>query len=236
MSSNEDLKRQILELQTAINSYKSNGNRPSQPALRYSSSGSNRQSYRYSPIRPPGLFQPRPRPPPSRNMKLIVKNGEADSTAQYIRCGNKLTKVDAVNNKPQPTCLLKQRKVVIDGELFISKGYGKKLVRVSANKPQPEQQEQIQKQQRVVSIEGVNYVRTKKGSLVRVEALRSLGKPRIKRGPAKKRVCTKYLFGRCNKSKECRYSHKPTPETVPVCLHFQRGMCTNVDCPFIHIK
>ncbi|KAJ2889595.1 hypothetical protein GGI21_006510, partial [Coemansia aciculifera] len=37
---------------------------------------------------------------------------------------------------------------------------------------------------------------------------------------------------------DCQFSHELTPETVPVCLHFQNGRCKKDEqaCSFIHVK
>ncbi|KAJ2400330.1 hypothetical protein GGI23_002100 [Coemansia sp. RSA 2559] len=225
MSSEEDLKRQIQALESAITKYKGSGN-PEKPHLRYSQVSKSRPYNRYNPIRPPVNFRPKPR---SRNLKLVVK-GEDAAREQYIRTANTLTKVGIAGDTRRTTAKPLRRRVVIDGEEYMYKGGGNKLVRAST--PQMKPQPQTKQNRRVVSIDGVDYVRTKKGGLVRVDALRLRGN---RPNPVRKRLCTRYVSGRCEmEDNECKYSHKPTPETVPMCVHFQRGSCTNPDCLFVH--
>ncbi|KAJ1905218.1 hypothetical protein LPJ71_004614 [Coemansia sp. S17] len=268
--SNEDLKRQIKALESTIGqqkralstsrySFHSNGPPPS-------------RAYRYNPIRPRGAYSPRPPPVrPSRNMKLVVKNDEpsaSDSssnnntsgTTQYISYANKLVKVGTANSaslrpptmtsyRPRPAIHMARMvnsRVTIDGETFIRKGQGNKLVRAPSTSPAaPAVPATTTTSQRgVVNIEGENYVRTKKGSLVRVDALRKHSSqktaPMYKKGALKRRpLCTKYIYGKCAQSAtDCLYSHELTPETVPVCLYFQSDRCKKDDqtCPFIHVK
>ncbi|KAJ2657675.1 hypothetical protein IWW48_004420 [Coemansia sp. RSA 1200] len=160
-----------------------------------------------------------------------------------------------------------RRRIVVDGEEYVFTGKGNnKLVRASSintntdisagsianpveTPPQRYQQTQthvLGKTNRGVSIDGVDYVRTKRGSLVRVGALQLLSKratrtsktgQRRKRPATRTRICTKYMIGKCEKSEdECKYSHNPTPETAPVCVHFQRGACADPeDCLFVHV-
>ncbi|KAJ1671909.1 hypothetical protein GGF38_000446 [Coemansia sp. RSA 25] len=264
-NANEELKRQIKSLESVIGQQKR-----ALSTSRYSSSHSNGRppshAYRYHPMRPPAPVQARP----SRNMKLVVKNEEGtctrtsavaqteSNTAQYIACANKLVKVGSGNSasvrppavagyrprpaRPRPTMPAGSR-ITINGETYIRKGRGNKLVRASPTGPATA----ATSQRGVVNIEGENYVRTKRGSLVRVDALRDISKQRATtrsayNGDAPRRrraLCTKYVHGRCELSaKDCRYSHELTPETVPVCLHFQSGRCNKDEqtCSFIHVK
>ncbi|ORX93742.1 hypothetical protein K493DRAFT_34613 [Basidiobolus meristosporus CBS 931.73] len=54
--------------------------------------------------------------------------------------------------------------------------------------------------------------------------------------PKRVAICTKFLRGACEKPEECPFSHNITPERVPLCYHFQKGKCTNQDCPYLHVK
>ncbi|KAJ1953543.1 hypothetical protein GGI12_005995, partial [Dipsacomyces acuminosporus] len=63
--------------------------------------------------------------------------------------------------------------VVIDGEQFVSVGRGNKLIR-AGSVPQL----MTPKQTRAVTVQGENYVRTKRGNLVRLSALKSFKKKR----------------------------------------------------------
>ncbi|KAJ2878955.1 hypothetical protein H4R27_005569 [Coemansia aciculifera] len=255
--SNEDLKRQIQALESTIGQQKR-----ALSTLRYSSHSNGSlpsRAYRYNPIRPRGAYSPRPPPVrPSRNMKLVVKSdepnaGSSSSTSgatQYISYANKLVKVGTANSAsirpPRPamhTARLVDSRVTINGETFIRKGRGNKLVRAPSISPAAPAATTAS-QRGVVNIEGENYVRTKKGSLVRVDALRKFSSqrttPMYKKGASKRRpLCTKYVYGKCAQSAtDCLYSHELTPETVPVCLYFQSDRCKKDEqtCPFIHIK
>ena len=59
--------------------------------------------------------------------------------------------------------------------------------------------------------------------------------------------CTFFLRGRCSRGSDCHYSHatpsrqtRGTPATpkpffaMQTCKFFQRGSCTNSNCPFVH--
>ncbi|KAJ2809440.1 hypothetical protein H4R20_000060 [Coemansia guatemalensis] len=241
---NDDLRKQIEQLETAISQRK-------------------RQEQQYQQRRP--RYNPiwstsrRGRPPvrPSHNLKLTVKptpsssGGEGDSadsaTTGYVSYGNKLVRVGSgaaairPAYKPRPQARAPNRAtrqhtqpVLIDGEEFIRKGRGNKLVRASTTAPSAGPSAATRN--RIVSIDGENYVRTKKGSLVRVGALRMLNQKR-KRPPTRRRLCTKHLFGKCdNAADKCRYSHVLSPEVVPICRHYQSGICLNTECPFSHVK
>ncbi|KAJ2809235.1 hypothetical protein H4S07_003245 [Coemansia furcata] len=192
-------------------------------------------------------------------MKLVVKNDESnascstDGAAQYISCANKLVKVGSASSasirpptiagyRPRPAihaARMVNSRVTINGETFIRKGRGNKLVRAQSVAPTAA----AAAQRGVVSIEGENYVRTKKGSLVRVDALRRYSSQKTGpkyRGALKRRpLCTKFIYNKCKQSaKDCLYSHELTPETVPVCLYFQSDRCKRDEqtCPFVHVK
>ncbi|KAJ2511351.1 hypothetical protein H4217_007427, partial [Coemansia sp. RSA 1939] len=173
------------------------------------------------------------------------------------------------NARPAGDTVGPRRRIVVDGEEYVFAGKGNnKLVRASSinanagtdtapgsithpaeTPPQRSQQTQprvLGKTNRGVRIDGVDYVRTKRGSLVRVGALQSLSKRATRAGSAgrqrkrpvaRTRVCTRYMIGKCEKSEnQCKYSHNPTPETAPVCVHFQRGACADPeDCLFVHV-
>ncbi|KAI8324421.1 hypothetical protein GQ54DRAFT_331672 [Martensiomyces pterosporus] len=251
MEGNNDLKEKIRQLEEAISQRKQTS---ASEHARFRYSGG-RPSYRYSPIRPHSPHSMRP-VRPSRNMKLVVKghtatagssSGDANGNVQYVSVANKLVRVEGNNSATaselvRPSLAVRprhpnraagpngprSRSVVIDGEQFVSVGRGNKLIR-AASAPKPE----ARVQRKAVSIDGEGYVRTKSGNLVRVDALRSLKKKRL--SPKGRRVCTGFLYSKCeHTADECAYSHTLSPETVPLCLHFQRGSCTRSDCRFTH--
>ncbi|KAJ2749544.1 hypothetical protein H4S06_004601 [Coemansia sp. BCRC 34490] len=280
----ERLKRQIQELEAAINEHKDTGSSSAaaQPLLRYSRHASSSSTYnrrgrgssysRHNPIRP-SFAGGTPRPPHSRSMKLVVK-GDGRVAEKYLSTRSTLTRVGAApgngasgssgggNSANGP-----RRRIVVDGEEYVFAGTGNNtLVRASsagagtdaapgsvahpAEAP-PHRSRQARprglgRTSRGVRIDGVDYVRTKRGSLVRVDALQSLAKRAARAGGAGRRrnrpaagtrVCTRYMLGKCEKTEDqCKYSHCPTPETAPVCVHFQRGACAEPeDCLFVHV-
>ncbi|KAJ2821328.1 hypothetical protein IWW50_004684, partial [Coemansia erecta] len=211
MSENEELRQQIQQLERAINQRKFQ-----------------RPNSRFNPLRPP-MHYTRPPMRASHNMKLTVKpptaaDSDSGSSTGYVSYANKLVRVGSGSGsiRPQyrPPALVwpkvpKQprgpRKIVIDGETFMRRGNGKKLVRASTLPTKAQR-----KQARVVSIDGEDYVRSNKGSLVKLGALQALNKRRQRPSARRKRLCTKHLFGRCEHSaEECRYSHELSPEVVP---------------------
>ncbi|KAJ1644676.1 hypothetical protein LPJ64_003660 [Coemansia asiatica] len=294
MSDNEELKRQIALLQSAIISQ-----RPSVgKSARYSSSLFRPHSQRFSPVRPVVR--------PSRNMKLIVKdesqaNGkkqqenaftteirgsDSDNMVKYVSSGNKLVRVGsglstvssshmASVRRPSPGFGLvrprnssmtlrnagqdhssSSRVVNIDGEAYVRKGRGNKLVRASAAPEKPASNNNNARaggsieNKRIISIDGEDFIRSKSGSLIRISALRKYNRYRdsndYRRAAVaafkaskrqKKRLCTKFLYDKCESTAdECAFSHELGPETVPLCLHYQRDMCTKPSCRFVHIK
>ncbi|KAJ2633224.1 hypothetical protein H4R22_000652 [Coemansia sp. RSA 1290] len=223
MAENDNLRRQIQSLEQAINRRKQ----------QY------RPSVRFNPLRPPIR--------PSRNMKLTVRSnnnssGSEESSSGYVSYANKLVRVGCGAASIRPQCrprtsqaskpLSRPRQVVIDGETY--RGNGNKLVRISqppSSKPKPPVP-----YKRVVEIDGEKYVRTKRGSLVRIGAVQALNH-RLNRPSARKRLCTRFLFGKCQQTaEECRYSHDLSPNVVPICMHYQLDRCTKSTCPFVHVK
>ncbi|KAJ2613998.1 hypothetical protein H4S08_001923 [Coemansia sp. RSA 1365] len=186
MSDNDELKRQIEQLETAISQRKRQGQQYQQTRPRYNPIWSTTR-------------RGRPHVRPSHNLKLTVKHAQPSSkegdstdsvTTGYVSYGNKLVRVGsgaamirpAYTTRPRaiaPKRVVKQQtqQVVIDGEEFVRKGRGNKLVRASTTKPSVERK-------RIVSIDGEKYVRTKEGSLVRVEALRVLNQKQSHNGAA----------------------------------------------------
>ncbi|KAJ2443222.1 hypothetical protein IWW46_002631 [Coemansia sp. RSA 2440] len=233
MADNEQLKRQIQQLEHAINQRKHQ-----------------RPSSRFNPLRPPVRFN-RPAMRASRNMKLTNQetSGDSSSNTGFVSYGNKLVRVGSGSSsirpqlRPRPSARPVRavhrmqthgpRQVVIDGETFMRKGRGNKLVRASSISTAVASR----LQQRIVDIDGENYVRTKKGSLVRFGALQALNKRRQRPPVRRKRLCTKNLFDKCEQSAdECCYSHELSPEVVPICMHFQHDRCMKPSCPFVHVK
>ncbi|KAJ1835443.1 hypothetical protein LPJ63_001130 [Coemansia sp. RSA 2711] len=233
MADNDELKRQIQQLERAINQRKFQ-----------------RPYARFNPLRPPPRYG---RPPirASRNLKLTVQGSTpvggdtgSDAGSGYVSYANKLVRIGSgtaslrphTRRAPRPAKRMPvrgPRQVVIDGETFVRQGSGNKLIRASAIPPPAA----AQPRQRLVSIDGENYVRTKNGSLIRVGALRVLNRRRQQPPVQKKRLCTKHLFDKCEQSaSECRYSHELSPEVVPVCMHFQYDRCDRTGCPFVHVK
>ncbi|KAJ2801181.1 hypothetical protein H4R21_002884 [Coemansia helicoidea] len=248
----EDLKRQIQQLELAIQQRK-------QGPRKWTSA-------RYNPVRPRAPYRPPVRP--SRNLKLTVREApkagggggggssegaSSGATEGYLSYGNKLVRVasGAAPLRPVLRPPAKARapprrpaRVVIEGETYIRRSGGNKLVRAAALAP-PRAPVQ---QRRVVSIDGEDYVRTKRGTLLRVAAVRELNKRRGQRHPRtdpqqhphrtrRQRLCTHYLFGKCDRAAdECHYSHTLSAETTPVCQHFQHDACTRAGCRFSHVK
>jgi len=55
--------------------------------------------------------------------------------------------------------------------------------------------------------------------------------------PSRVAVCKVFLMkGSCPSGDSCDLSHDLTPERTPACLHFARGMCSNSDCRFTHVR
>lgn len=271
MTDNKDLKKQIQQLEALIDDCKRESSRPK---LNYSYRYNPVMHYR-SRARSPVMAQ-RPYRRPSRNMKLVVKREDeqnivdgsaADSisttTPQYVSCGNKLVRVDSSsssnNNKvsfssssiisPKRRKIILQgqrREVVIDGEAFMLKKGGHKLVRCS-KRPLTSSHNTFPRKP-MVSIDGIDYLRTKRGSLVRADALRRRKPPATttttyRRQPRnkirRKALCTDFLYGKCEYSAEdCKRSHELLPETVPICTYYQGGRCfkSEDECNFIHVK
>ncbi|XP_042055523.1 uncharacterized protein LOC121800038 isoform X2 [Salvia splendens] len=80
----------------------------------------------------------------------------------------------------------------------------------------------------------------KKERIKRAEKNRELGVERLKlpmiMKPKQKGYCRHYLYGRCNKGKDCMFSHDTVPLTKSQpCGHFARHACMKGDdCPFDH--
>ncbi|KAJ1863438.1 hypothetical protein LPJ78_004058 [Coemansia sp. RSA 989] len=219
MAENDNLRRQIQSLEQAINRRKQ----------QY------RPSVRFNPLRPPIR--------PSRNMKLTVRSnnsssGSEESSSGYVSYANKLVRVGCGAASIRPQCrprtsqaskpLSRPRQVVIDGETY--RGNGNKLVRISqppSSKPKPPVP-----YKRVVEIDGEKYVRTKRGSLVRIGAVQALNH-RLNRPSARKRLCTRFLFGKCQQTaEECRYSHDLSPNVCPDWV--EKGKCLKEGCRLPH--
>ncbi|KAI8393823.1 uncharacterized protein BYT42DRAFT_640945 [Radiomyces spectabilis] len=59
----------------------------------------------------------------------------------------------------------------------------------------------------------------------------------FKHDPARRAICPRFLNKRCKKpAGQCKLSHTPTPNIMPHCVHFQRGRCSNDDCPYPHVR
>ncbi|EPQ56350.1 hypothetical protein GLOTRDRAFT_39633, partial [Gloeophyllum trabeum ATCC 11539] len=56
--------------------------------------------------------------------------------------------------------------------------------------------------------------------------------------PDKIAICWPFLQGTCpNTAETCNLSHDPSPQRVPVCMHFaNNGRCTRENCPFPHVR
>ncbi|KAJ2867226.1 hypothetical protein GGH94_000952 [Coemansia aciculifera] len=152
-------------------------------------------------------------------MKLVVKNdepnaGSSSSTSgatQYISYANKLVKVGTANSAsirpPRPamhTARLVDSRVTINGETFIRKGRGNKLVRAPSISPAAPAATTAS-QRGVVNIEGENYVRTKKG------------------------ICLYFQSDRCKKDEQtCPFIHIKCPDWV------EKNNCTRPKCKLPH--
>ncbi|KAJ2777902.1 hypothetical protein H4R18_004914 [Coemansia javaensis] len=232
---NEDLKRQIQQLELVI---RQRTQQRSWDGARHNPLRPRHHQHQHQRHRPPAVR-------PSRNLKLTVKDSGSGADAEgFLSYGNKLVRVasgarplrPALRPAPRPAA---PAQITIDGEAYVRRGRGNnKLVRASELPARPPQGAGAQS--RVVSIDGESYVRTKRGSLVRVGALRALNSQRQQRQPQhqRKRLCTRHLFGKCTAApeSECAYSHVLTPETTPVCMHFQTDSCTRAGCRFTHTK
>ncbi|KAF9433119.1 hypothetical protein BGZ76_009872 [Entomortierella beljakovae] len=130
-----------------------------------------------------------------------------------------------------------QDTIVINGVAFEMDPRGNKLVRKSTTAAIPQAasstadtKNQTPKQ---FSMEGVVYVRTTSGNLVRA----SLTKKYLLHKRSHLAICKKFLRGNCpNNANSCHLSHTPSPNTTPACLHFQRAACSNDNCLYQHIR
>ncbi|KAJ2843032.1 hypothetical protein IWW36_005694, partial [Coemansia brasiliensis] len=144
-----------------------------------------------------------------------------ESSSGYVSYANKLVRVGsgAASIRPQyrprapaPPLKLKPlgrpRQVVIDGEIY--KGNGNKLVRISSTSAlsaSAKPGSPVPPKQRIVDIDGEKYVRTKRGSLIRIGAVQALNHRR-QRLPVRKRLCTKFLFGKCEQTADTYWVEK----------------------------
>ena len=54
--------------------------------------------------------------------------------------------------------------------------------------------------------------------------------------PLKVAICQDFLHGTCHPDlSECALSHAPSPETMPTCNLYMRGLCVDPACPFPHV-
>lgn len=53
---------------------------------------------------------------------------------------------------------------------------------------------------------------------------------------AKVAVCSKFLQGKCSLGADCLLSHQVSEDKMPVCYHFLTSICTNDNCPYLHVK
>ncbi|KAI1309354.1 Zinc finger CCCH domain-containing protein 3 [Halotydeus destructor] len=49
-------------------------------------------------------------------------------------------------------------------------------------------------------------------------------------------ICTRFLRGRCKDGDQCLFSHKVTPDKMPVCSFFLDGVCGKENCPYRHVN
>lgn len=50
-------------------------------------------------------------------------------------------------------------------------------------------------------------------------------------------ICNTFLKTKdCPNGDACDMSHELTAERVPHCHHFQKGVCTKEDCPYVHVR
>lgn len=50
-------------------------------------------------------------------------------------------------------------------------------------------------------------------------------------------VCRAFLRkGGCDKGDKCLLTHAVQAEKMPVCIHFEKGMCFTPNCPYLHVK
>lgn len=49
-------------------------------------------------------------------------------------------------------------------------------------------------------------------------------------------ICMDYLRnGDCILKESCNFAHDLAPERTPMCVHFQKGRCSNADCRYAHV-
>lgn len=54
--------------------------------------------------------------------------------------------------------------------------------------------------------------------------------------PSRRAICLRFLQSRCKKGAACKLSHIPNPNNMPHCVHFQKGLCKNDPCTYIHVR
>lgn len=54
--------------------------------------------------------------------------------------------------------------------------------------------------------------------------------------PSRRAICSRFLQNRCKKGLACKLSHLANPNNMPHCVHFQKGLCKNDPCSYIHVR
>ncbi|KAI9098721.1 hypothetical protein DFS34DRAFT_618702 [Phlyctochytrium arcticum] len=152
-----------------------------------------------------------------------------------------------------------KRVININGVQFRRDPTGKKLIRQTGDSPAVKS-----KTPKQVLLNGLPYVRSKRGNLVLSRKTSLVKSPSLRRkssikarkfcnfyrfgkcdkgakcrfvhDPKRLAVCPAYIKGECTKGVECKLSHSPTKENMPTCLHFERGRCRKEDCFYLHVK
>ncbi|KAL1960961.1 hypothetical protein VTO42DRAFT_4849 [Malbranchea cinnamomea] len=155
------------------------------------------------------------------------------------------------NNMAAPTSY----QIIVQGIPFQVAQGGSKLIRISSG---PFAANTTPKK---AIVGGVTFVRSKRGNLYRLGAVRSKKKPRVTKknelckrfsstgtcykgpncpyihDPDKVAICKEFLqTGNCPAGQACDLSHEPSPERSPACVHFIRGRCTNPSCRYAHVR
>ncbi|KAJ5899966.1 hypothetical protein N7495_004710 [Penicillium taxi] len=143
-----------------------------------------------------------------------------------------------------------QQILINDVPFTVTQG-GSKLLRTSSD---------ANKTPKSVNVAGVTFVRSKKGNLHRLGAVKNKPASTKKRNelckrftqtgscekgptcpyihdPNKVAICKAFLqTGECKAGLSCDLSHEPSPHRSPACLHFIRGRCANPACRYSHVR
>ncbi|CAN6674380.1 hypothetical protein TRVA0_052S00914 [Trichomonascus vanleenenianus] len=224
--SDAELLEQIAKLAGAINRHKNNSN----GSLNSSVSNSRSNSA------PP--YRSRPAPYYSQRGGRWGNNQQGRfSGAQWTNPktakANTNAKVTKNTTRPTPST------VEINGVVYKTSKHGSKLVREGI----PEGDSTPKK----AVVNGVPYVRTKSGNLMRPKHIDKACPYYTKTGTCGRglscpykhdnnhiSICKHWLMGKCNRP-DCTLSHKPTAHNSPLCQFYLKGNCTSDNCKYTHM-